>query len=578
MQLISLSANKDSFKTVHFKNETGINLIVSSQKHPKKSDKGDTTNGVGKSLLIAIIHFCLGSSSKKEFQKQLNGWVFTLKFKVKEKEYISKRSTDNQNTLLLNNQKYSKTEFNQKLELLLFSDIPENVSEISFRSLLAFFIRPRKSSYVKELNPNNVSKPFQIQMINAYLLGLDVLLAEEKHKLKQEKDRIKKLVDNLKDDNYLRDFFIGKKDLSLTKQELKETIENLETNLKEFQIAEDYYEIKEEADKLKQNIEKIQNDVTLFQIQVNNIDESRKISPDIKKENIEKIYSEASVIISSGAIKQLAELEKFYEHISKNREKRLLEQKNELLKKIEIYSSDKQEKSSELNNKMQYLNAHHALDVYTKLSNKLSDLKSKNENLVQYEELFENYKQENRKIKDFQIKASEKTATYLKDAQSIISETNDFFRALVKRFYPKSAAGITVYNNESDNQIRYDINAKIEADKSDGIGNVKIFTYDLTLLLKGFGHKIDFIFHDSRILDGIDPRQKHELFLIINEYIKQSNKQYILTVNYNQIEEIMQYFSDSEYKNIITDNIILELKDSSPSDKLLGIQIDIDYD
>lgn len=578
MQLISLSANKDSFKTVHFKNETGINLIVATQKNSGKSDKGDTTNGVGKSLLIAIIQFCLGSSSKKDFQKQIPDWEFILKFKIKNKVFISKRNTSHQNTILLNNEKLSKTDFNSKIEKLLFPDIPENTSELSFRSLFAFFARPRKSSYVNELNPNNVNKPFQVQMINAYLLGLDVILAEEKHNLKQEKDRIKKLVDNLKEDNYLRDFFIGKKDVSLTKQELKETITNIERNLKEFVIADDYYEIKEQSDKIKHEIEKIHNEITLMQLQIGNIDESRKISPDIKKENIERIYNEASVIINQNAIKQLSELEKFYEHISKNREKRLLEQKNDLLRKIDILATEKQEKSNEFDSKMQYLNAHHALDVYTKLSNKLSDLKSKNENLMQYEELFEKYNEEKRKNKEKQVKQSQKTATYLKDAHNVISGTNDFFRAIVKRFYPKSAAGITVYNNEGDNQIRYDINAKIEADKSDGIGNVKIFSYDLTLLLKGYGHNIDFLFHDSRILDGIDPRQKYELFNILNEYIKFTNKQYNLTVNYNQLDEIRQYFSENEYNNIITNNIILELKDNSPTEKLLGIQIDIDYD
>ncbi len=189
------------------------------------------------------------------------------------------------------------------------------------------------------------------------------------------------------------------------------------------------------------------------------------------------------------------------------------------------------------------------------------------------------YKEENRRIDKKKIEASERTADYLKDAEDIKTKTNDFFRLLVKRFYPNAAAGITIDNNEKDNQIRYDIKAKIEADKSDGIGNVKLFCFDTTLLLKGFNHKVDFIFHDSRLLDGIDPRQKHELFIIVNEYFKQIGKQYILTANYNQLEEIKQYFSSTgEYKQIIEDNIILNLKDSEPSEKLLGIQVDMDYD
>lgn len=578
MQLISLTSNKNSFKPVHFTNETGINIIVASQKNPHKSDKGDTTNGVGKSLLIAIIHFCLGSSNKKSFREQLPDWEFYLKFKIKEREYTSVRSTRNQGTIVLNGERFKRQDFVEKLQALTFN-IPEDVSELSFRALLPFFIRPKRVSYHDEANPNGINRPVQVQMANALLLGLDVKLAEEKYRLRQEKERIKKLVVDLKEDGYLKDFFIGRKDVFLTKQELDETINNLEENLKEFQVADDYYDIKEKANRLKQKTENIQNELTLLEIKIENIEESRQISPDIKRDSIEKIYQEASVILKEDAVKQLSELERFYEFLAKNREKRLLEQRNEIELKIEELKKEKKEAHKQLDEKLQYLNAHQALDVFVKLSNQLADLKSKKNNLLEYEELFEKYRNESRRIKQAQISESERTEKYLKDASGLLSVTRDFFRALVKRFYPNAAAGITVANNEGDNQIRYDIKAKVEADKSDGIGSVKLFCYDLTLLLKGFNHKIGFLFHDSRLLDAIDPRQIHELFLILREYLVPQSKQYIITVNENQLKAIKPYFtSDNSYAEIIEDNIVLKLKDNAPEEKLLGVQVDMDYD
>jgi len=578
MQLISLTANRDSFKPVVFNSTTGINLIVAKQKNPEKSDKGDTTNGVGKSLLVAIIHFCLGSSTKKAFKDSLSGWEFTLKFRIKNSEYTSIRSTDKQGKIKLNGEEITTREFNGKLKKLVF-EIPDDIGELSFRSLIPFFIRPSKASYNDEKNPKAVNKPFQVQMINTYLLGLDVLLAQEKYRLKLEKDRIKDLVKNLKNDNYLKDFFTGKKDVSLSKQELTDKIDQLEYNLKNFNIAEDYYEINQQADQLKQDIERLHQQLELIKIQISNIDESRKISPDIERNKIEQVYKEASVLLQDQAIKQLAELEKFYEHLSRNREKRLLDQKNELLRKAKLFETTKHSKSAELDGKLKYLDAHQALDMFTKLSNNLSDLKSKKENLEQYEELLESYSEESRNISKSQLDESEKTATYLKDASEVIARTNDFFRTLVKRFYPKAAAGITIHNNEGENQIRFDIDAKIEFDKSDGISNVKTFCYDMTLLLKGYGHNVDFIFHDSRLLEGIDPRQKFDLITILKEYIEGSNKQYIITVNYNQLEEIKPLFqSEDDYNKFVKENTILELKDSSASDKLLGIQVDMDYE
>ena len=577
MQLIKLSANKESFKTVRFKNKVGLNFIVADLNNPEQSKKGDTANGVGKSLLISLIHFCLGSSSNKEFKNKLNGWEFQLKFTINDTLYTVKRSTNNQNKVIFNNNETRLKEYKDKLANVLF-DIPNDVSQLSFRSLLPFFIRPRKASYTDYKNPNHVKNDYQILIANSFLLGLDVVLAEEKYKLRKEKERIRKLVKELSEDKLLKDFFLGKKDIHLASQELEEQIYLLESDLKNFEVAEDYNEIKLEADKIKKELDKIQNQIILYKNQIENIEESIQISPDIKKENIENIYKEASVIIKDNAIKQLSELQKFYEHITTNREKRLLLQKNNLLRKIEALSVKKDEKEITLNKNLKYLDTHQALDIFIKLTNKLSDLKSKKENILKYDELLRNYRDEKIKIDENFITETKKTDTYLEEAEDVIKSLMLFFRELSKRFYPDATTGITVYNNDGDNQIRYNIDAKIEADASDGINNVKIFCYDLTILLKGFAHKIDFIFHDSRLLDGIDPRQKAELFLILNDSIKSRGKQYILTLNKNQLDDTKIYLGEEKYKEIIEKNIILQLKDNSPTDKLLGIQIDMHYE
>ena len=158
------------------------------------------------------------------------------------------------------------------------------------------------------------------------------------------------------------------------------------------------------------------------------------------------------------------------------------------------------------------MDTHQALDIVLKLKDRLSDLKAMEDNIKRYDALISQYqKAKINTEKDF-ITATEKTQDYLADAKEIIKSTTDFFRQLAKRFYPTATAGITVRNNDGDNQIRYDIDAKISADRSDGIGNIKIFCYDLTILLKGFAHKVNFLFHDSRLLSDTDPRQIAELF------------------------------------------------------------------
>lgn len=576
MQLISLTANKESFRPVHFKNEVGLNFIVAIQKNPESSDKGKTTNGVGKSLIVALIHFCLGSSKKDSLKKDLSGWSFLLTFKIGNEIFKSERSTDKQNVIILNGQETSLIKFKNKFESLLF-DIPRETSQLSFRSLLPFFIRPRKASYNDFNNPNAVKKDYQIQITNALLLGLDVLLVEEKFKLRKEKERIKNLVKELNQDDLLRDFFNQKKDSTLEGQQVKEDILKLENDLKSFNVADDYYEINKDADRIKLEIDKAKNKIVLLENQIVNIEETRRISPDIKRENIEKIYKEASAVFNQESLKTLEDLEKFYKHLSSNREKRLLDKKNELLRSLDDLRENIEQKKVELDSKLKYLDTHQALDIVLKLKDKLLDLKAKEDNIQRYDALISKYQKSKIKTeKDF-ITSTEKTQYYLDDAKEVIKSTTDFFRELAKRFYPSSTAGITVRNNDGDNQIRYDIDAKISADRSDGIGNIKIFCYDITILLKGFAHRVNCIFHDSRLLSDTDPRQIAELFKILNEFIKVSGKQYILSLNQNQLDEVKKYLTEKEYQTIIQQNICLELKDELPEDKLLGIQVDMDY-
>ena len=152
------------------------------------------------------------------------------------------------------------------------------------------------------------------------------------------------------------------------------------------------------------------------------------------------------------------------------------------------------------------------------------------------------------------------------------------FKSISNEFYENKLAGINVSNNEGDNKIRYNINAHIDGDTGDGVSKVKIFCFDWTLLLGKHNHNIKFIFHDGRILDGMDPRQISTLFRYSYKKSHESNLQYIISANEDSLESIREYFKEEEYENIIEKNKILELTDKSDESKLLGIQVDMDYE
>jgi uncharacterized protein YydD (DUF2326 family) len=152
------------------------------------------------------------------------------------------------------------------------------------------------------------------------------------------------------------------------------------------------------------------------------------------------------------------------------------------------------------------------------------------------------------------------------------------FKDYVARFYPNKVAGISIQNNDGDNKTRFDLTVQIEDDSSDGINEVRVFCYDLTVLSLRQGHKVGFVFHDSRLFANMDVRQRAELFKLADEVTTSLGCQYIATLNPDFITSMEGEFSSEEFQRLFADNVVLTLKDDSPAGKLLGIQVNMHYD
>lgn len=575
MQLIKVHANRDSFRTVTFQ-ENKPNFIIAEQKDPHANDRGKTYNGVGKSLLVSIIHFCLGASitDYRSFCEQLPGWVFSLDFKIGSQYHTVSRGTDTAKNVVFNDQVISLTAYTKQLGRLCF-DIPEDTPTISFRALIPFFIRPSKASYVECRKPGKTGSEYQSMLYNAFLLGLDITLAQKKYHLKKELDRISKLAINFKNDSLLREFFSGTKDLSLTLIDLDEEITKLERDLESFQVADDYHDIQVAADQKEKALFEVTNEITILSNNIEQITKSLKITPSKNSSDIESVYAEAKILFPETVRKELAAVDSFYQTLLTNRIRRLSEQMNALEIKKRDKSAQAAALQEELDELLGYLGEHQALDLFISLSRRCAELKSRKEHLEQYQVLQREYKAKERQTEKEMIELSEITDTYLARMADSTSRIRDTFRSFAKKFYPDSTAGLTITTNEKENQLVFTIDPKIESDGSDGINNVKLFCYDLSILFEGYNHHINCIFHDSRLFDGVDERQKALMFRLINERFTSSNTQYIATVNQNQLKEIKSQLSPEEFDTIITDHTILTLTDENDEEKLLGIPVDI---
>ena len=583
MKLIKLYSNKESFKTITFK-ENGLNIIL-AERNTDKNDK-NSVNGVGKSLSIIIIHFCLGSNEIRCFKEQLKDWIFFLDIKVGEKYYTIKRDTQNQKSIYFKNRndnsyvEYTLIQFKEKLNELIF-DIKEKVNFLSFRSLISRFIRPSRKSYNDYNTYVEKEKDISKLLNTGYLLGISKELILEKYTLRKNKLELENAQKNLKNNEvYKKHFEVDEKKIPFEKYNIQQKLQKLENQRKNLRIAQNYNLIEKESKMLDNEMGDLNNQISILEDNLIQIEKSKEKKIDIKKSDLENLYNQVNVYFSNELNKKFEELEKFNDSLIKNREIKLNSEKVKIEKKLVNLNSKLQKLESKYNKKIITLKNTSSFEKYDLLVNNIGELKNDLNKLLEYEKLEQEFKESISNIKD-RIMVSNKKGFEFEKQFKKENKGIEQFNHFSKRFYEDKPGGITITNNDGDNQIRFNLIVSLGDDSSDGVKSVGIFSFDLTILLLQINHKVKFIFHDSRLFSDIDPNQVKVLFEVLVEEMKGFDFQYICSLNYNQLEDMKRLCSEKEFKNITgenEDNIILRLSDKSYEEKLLGIKIDMKYD
>lgn len=574
MRLIRLSSNMNSFHTVEFKD--GLNLIIGKQANPGDKNLDRTYNGVGKSLLIYILHFCLGSNKITPFEEKIPGWEFILEFSIDGELYTSVRNTSNQSKIFLNGEKLTLAKFRSIMLEKVFG-ITEKINNLTFNTLFPRFIRRDRESYVTYDTFIKKEQEYSKLLNNSFLLGLETELVTEKQRLRTLIRQTKDLKTNIEEDPIIREHFNNNEDTEIEILDLEDNIERLKNEISEFKIAANYQELEKEADEKHYLLKELENKRTLINNSIKHITKSLEIKPDLSEKKVINLYNQANIEVPEMIVKRMEEAINFQKNLLKNRNKRLVNEKIKNQDKLKEIEALIEEVGKGLDKVLRYLDTHGALEDYNALNKKLNDMQTKLERLNQYQEILRTYKKKLKDVQsDFSVRNNE-TDNYLENIQGLLEEIMAIFRELSKAFYEKKPGGIKVINNDGDNTIRFDILAKIQDDSSDGVNEVKIFCFDMTILLLRQNHKFEFIFHDSRLFGNMDPRQRYSLFKVAYDKVNREGLQYIASINEDIIFSFKDLMTEDEYNKIIEESTRLVLTDESDKSKLLGIQVDMDY-
>lgn len=574
MKIVKLYSDFKGFKEVKF-NLSGISLIRGVEKSNKKED---TYNGVGKTLIFYLIDYCLGTKTVATGLEKLK-CNFYLDILINDKKFtLCRNSTNSDKHWIKDSDGNVLKEKGSKVKEFLQTECNIlNEKNITFRSILGYFLRYKDSAFLKDIESNKKVQAYNSLLISAYLLNLNISYIINK---KIYSDTIKKSVMMLKKlkDNEIKDILVNdSKDLKLALSEINNKLNNLYKKINEFKIADNFSELKLKFDDYNAELQKIINRIVIVKKRIEVIKDSLLEKVDVSIKDVIKLYANLQKIFSIELLNELAEVEKFHNNLLNNRKERFLYDLKILNTEYETLTNSKIQKEIEINSLYKILKSSGSLDEYNAINKEVLELEVKKSKIDNYLKALNITNEKILKTRE-QISINNTAANkYISKIDNYLEKSNLIFSQIVSELYGNDIVGqISVeINNGENNGLQFRISTKISnSDSSTGINHMKILSFGNVLLHQKVVN-IKFLAHDDKIFHGTDAKQVASVL----KYLFKNNEekfQYIFAINQNTLNNLKDKYSNSDYESIIENNVILDLDGQGDSKKLLGAQIPID--
>ncbi|EGK8008380.1 DUF2326 domain-containing protein [Campylobacter lari] len=548
MKLLRLSSNCSTFQPIDFKD--GLNIIVGE----KTKNNKETSNGVGKSLSLRCIDFLFGKDKNVDEIKnilQQKDIVLNLSFSQNEKIHFVERSYDK---IFFDEKEISLKEYTEILyKLNLQNIIPSSDSILSFRNIFSRFFRIQ--SFKNPIEQIEKEKVFQNNYVNAFLLKLNLDYLNQKSKLKIKQEENNKIIQQLNE--YEQE---NNKENEL---ELQERLKELTSNLSNFKIAENYYDLEKKLNDITYTIEQMRNEKLFKERQLKNkqkiIDLNKQFDIDIDR--ISNVYREVQFFFEKSTIEHIEAVKKFHDELFYNRRAKAERDKKALQIEISILAEDIKKMDDERSILYKELENKGALNEYQSLLKEKEKIIEQLEKTQRIKKLVVDLKQKQADIK-LEIDIFKRELLNFENEIDVqINKLGLLFREISSNFYTNNKGYLDIkINNSFKTERLYDINARIDADKSNGVNNMKVFIYDM-LIYKLNPKLIGFVGHDNLLFDSIDERQ----IAIALKYVNDNLDQYICSIHDTKFNEASKYAIENNFN--LEEHVCVKL---SEKHKLFG--------
>ncbi|MFI1735187.1 ABC-three component system protein [Streptomyces acidicola] len=564
--LRQLSADDERFKTVTF--QPGLNLVVAEATAVSRST--DSRNGSGKSSMIELLHFLLGTRPDNKHlaaRKELRQVIFTLGLDwpgLSQELRVSRSGADIKHVTLHptlvgqpslsgtsewplfgtdEGQTVPLAEWQALIEKGLFGLTGEHPG-VSGRALLSFLIRR-----VGDHGFNEAVRSFARQSEAkatpnlAYLLGLDSALAARYQDIaakKATRDQLKKAVDDP-----VWGKVIGKTaDLRGEIAVRNSKIIELQREIRAFRVVPQYEELKERADELSRQIHDLGTQDVIDRRNLDHLEKAVSETVDPEVQYLEQVYSELGLTLPGQALRRFEDVRAFHAAVVRNRRTYLDEELESTRRNLDARKNERARLDTELSAVLKDLSEGGALDRLTALQKILAQEEAKLGALKHRLEVAQTVEASSREIEATRIDLVREVDTDLQERQQQISQATVLFHDLASRLYGSDRpAYLSVEAGKSSLKII----PKISSDVSQGINKMAIFCFDLTMAVIGHreGRAPDFLVHDSHIFDGVDDRQVTRALEAAVDITETEGMQYIVTINEDKLTQTRSLGFDS---------------------------------
>lgn len=578
----AIRCDQPSFRGVEF--EPGFNVVLATRTL-SATDK-DSRNGAGKTTLIEIVHFCLGSSADKKnrlMAEQLKGWTFTLELHLRGKPYTVSRSTGEPKKVIVEGDfadwpmkpkkdretgayVLSATQWTDVLGWLMFdlaAQAKMDSFEPSFRSLVSYFARRGRDAFSTPFEHHRKQLDWDKQVNNALLLGLSWEYPAKLQRLKDQEKVVSQLRTAIKAGTF-PDLLGTVGELDAQRVRLEEVTRRRAEELRTFRVHPQYIEYQDQANSLQSTIRQLNQENASDRAMLSFYQESLVQERPAESVKLAKVYQEVGVGWPDGVKRRLEDVQSFHERLVSNR-KAFLEAEISRLERAIVLRTDQvaplSDKRAEL---LEVLNSHGALAEYAELQRLQSDETAKlaavNDRIANLKKIDEIKSQSRIEREQLHILARSFYEERRAEREKAISLFNSFSQALYSR---PGELVVDVVNGG------YRFNVEIERQDSQGVEQMKVFCYDLTIATLWAGRKAGpgFLIHDSTIFADVDERQKAHALELAARTAEASGFQYICCLNSDGVPttDFTKGFDLQPY-------VRLELTDEGQSGGLLGIR------